>query len=52
MKPVNFANISVSKVLHFVQSVMLLNAYMLQKRPKWSRCKGHCSACPNILCTL
>jgi hypothetical protein len=52
MKTVNFANISVTKVLLFVRSVRLLNAYRLHKRPKWSRCKGHCDACPNILYML
>ena len=50
-KPGGFANISVSKVLQSLQSLMMLNtsAKGCTKDRKVSRSKGECGACPNVL---
>jgi hypothetical protein len=53
LKPADFADVSVSKVLHFIQSAGLLNSYMKVCTKGWKllRCKGHCHACPKVLCS-
>ena len=53
-KQATFADISISKVLHSVQSVGLLNAYAKgrAKDRKWSRYEGRCRARPAVLCTV
>jgi hypothetical protein len=53
LKPGYLADISVRKVIHFVQSVGLLNTWAegRAKDRKQSRCKGHSSACANVLST-
>ena len=45
--PRDFADILGRQVVHCVQSSGLLNASAkgYAKDQKWSRCKGHCSAC-------
>ena len=49
LKPSDFPNIFVTKVLHFLQSVRMKNVRtkVCIKDWEWSRCKGHCGACPD-----
>jgi len=49
LKPSDFADFYVTKVLHFLQSVRLKNAWtkVCIKDWEWSRCKSHCGACPD-----
>ena len=51
LKASDFANISISMVLHIVQSMTLLKPYAkgCTKDSKQSRCQVHCSAHPNLL---
>jgi len=46
LKPGNFADVSISKVLHFVQSAGLLSVYTecLAKDQKWLKSMGPCGA--------
>jgi hypothetical protein len=50
LKPVDFDDISIGNVLHFVQSVGLLNAKAkgCTKDQQWLRCNGCCCAQPNV----
>ena len=54
LKISDFASISISMVLHFVQSTRLLKPQTkgCTKNSKQSRCRVHCSAHPNLLYLL
>lgn len=51
LKPVDFANISISKMLHLIQSVGVLNAEAVNytKNQKWLRYKSHSCALSSVL---
>jgi len=54
MKPNDFDDISVSKILHCVQDVGLLNgcANRLHKISIPDKCVGHSSACPSVFYSI
>jgi hypothetical protein len=53
LKPSDFADISISRILHFVRAEGLPNARAkgCTEDQKWLRCEGNCVACLTILYT-